>query len=395
MDRFTKRLKRHLIGPVQEFFVVTAPGLETLCRDEIISLPISSKEVQITDGGVSFHGRLTDCFLANLHLRTATRILMRVGRFRAADFGALEKKAGDIPWELYLPPETTFKLNVTSHKSRLYHSDAIVRRMAAVIDRQMARFHPHDAGIRDRRNGQQIFVRAVKDRFTVSVDSSGEALYKRGIKRHGGPAPVRETLAAALLIRMGYAGDRVLLDPMCGTGTFSLEAALMALNIPPGWHRDFAFGKWPAFRPKTWAYIRGQAQKRIIAGPGAPIKAFDLEQSACDRLGDCIRQRGLDQSIGVSEGDFFHIDPGQITDRPGYVILNPPYGRRLGKPGETGDLQAAVLAKLRRDYPGWRLGMLLPVGRPGKTIPLELEGLTVLHGGLRVKLLTGMVPGGR
>ena len=121
---------------------------------------------------------------------------------------------------------------------------------------------------------QRLFIRGVDDRFSVSIDSSGDLLYKRGIKTLAGTAPVRETLAAAILMLAGYSGNEALVNPMCGSGTFAVEGALMARNIPPGWNRSFAFMGWPGFRPAQWRHIRNAAEKRFVSGPLAP----------CDRI---------------------------------------------------------------------------------------------------------------
>ena len=256
-----KRIRRHVIGKSHRFFAVTAPGLEPLCLGELESLGLTGAAVE---GGVEFSGRLQAAYLANLCLRTANRILLRVHEFRATSFRALAQEAASFPWELFIAPGAPLRIHVTTHHCRLHHSDAIAERVQNAIAERLSAFSVAEA-----RMPLQIFIRGVDDRFTASLDSSGENLYRRGIKTHAGKAPLRETLAAAALMLAGYSGEGFLLDPMCGAGTFALEAALMAKHLPPGGHRDFAFMAWPGFRPQQLGLSEAQ-RRRTGHSPGDP-----------------------------------------------------------------------------------------------------------------------------
>ena len=379
-----KRIKRHLIGKSHDFFAVTAPGFEELCLAELASLGLNGRAVA---GGVEFAGRLPDGWLANLHLRTASRILMRAHAFQAAHFSELERQIGAFAWELFLKPGTLQKINVTTHRCRLHHTDAIAERVRDGIERRLQPFG--NAG--PAAGGQQVFVRGTRDRFTVSIDSSGENLYLRGLKTHSGRAPLRETIAAAALMRGGFTGAETLLDPMCGTGTFSLEAALIAKNIPPGWFRDFAFMGWPGFRPRRWDHLRRKASEGFTALSSPRIFAFDIDPEACSALEASLRTHGLSDAAAVACRDFFTLNPQDVGDRPGVVVINPPYGRRLGTASESRELTRAIIARIRDHYPGWAFILVTPVGRDLLFAGIPVEVHPFFHGGLSVNVVVGRV----
>ncbi|MCU0563340.1 MAG: hypothetical protein MUE48_05275 [Desulfobacterales bacterium] len=382
-----KRLKRQVIGRRHAFFAVTAPGLEDLALAEIAALGLEGRPVT---GGVEFAGRLHDAYLANLQLRTAGRILMRIAAFTTTRFSELEKEAAAIPWELYLKPGTLGRVRVAVHHCRLHHTDGIAERVAAGVARRLSATPAAGAGSAAT---QQLFVRGADDRFTLSLDSSGERLHLRGVKTHAGRAPLRETIAAAALMRAGYGGDEPLVDPMCGTGTFALEAALMARRIPPGWFREFAFGGWPAFRPQRWAHLRRTAEEGMRLLPQPRIFASDIDPEACSALESCLPAAGLTDAVQVRQADFFALDPGELSlSAPGLVVLNPPYGRRLGTPAESRGLMGAVTARLRERFAGWRFVLVAPAAARPAGLPAGTAVHPVFHGGLNVRFYIGRLP---
>jgi len=381
-----KRLKRQVIGKSHAFFAVTAPGVEDLARAELAALGIEGRPVP---GGVEFTGRLHDAYLANLRLKTASRVLMRIAAFTTTHFSELEQQAAAIPWELYLKPGTLGRVQAAVHHCRLHHTDGIAERVRAGVDKRLA---PITVGEAAAAAIQQVFVRGVDDRFTVSLDSSGEHLHLRGVKTHPGRAPLRETLAATALMRAGYTGDEPLVDPMCGTGTFALEAALMAKRIPPGWFREFAFSGWPAFRAQRWAHLRRAAGEGVRVLPQPRIFASDTDLEACRALEECLPRHGLEDAVRVQAADFFRLDPGDLSlSRPGLVVLNPPYGRRLGTPAESRDLMGAVLARLCDRYSGWRFVLVAPAAARPAGLPAGTEVHPVFHGGLNVNFWIGRI----
>jgi len=386
-----KRIKRHVIGRARPYFAATAPGHETLCRGELTDLGLAATDACEVVGGVEFNGRLQDCYLANLHLRTANRVLMRVHQFGATGFRQFEKAAAEIPWELYLPAKTSPKILVTTKHCRLYHSEAVGERLLNSISKHST------AEASDRENQasisieQKIFVRGVDDRFTVSIDSSGDHLHKRGLKKHSGRAPLRETIAAAALLQAGYRGGEPVIDPMCGSGTFSLEAALMAKNIPPGWYRQFAFSQWPSFRPSQWEYLKREAENHFNRNQAPLIFASDKDPAACRRLEKSLVDNQLADIIQVSNQDFFDFRPRDLTDKTGLVTINPPYGRRLENRPQSERLFMDICNRLKQVYTGWKVVLISPNKQLAKKVPFKLKMHPISHGGLKPVLMVGTI----
>jgi putative N6-adenine-specific DNA methylase len=178
---------------------------------------------------------------------------------------------------------------------------------------------------------------------------------------------------------------------MCGAGTFSLEAALIAKSIAPGMNRDYAFMQWPAFRPQQWNHIKNSAARKIIKLERPVIWASDTNAAACTRLLDCISQNGLDDAIQVGQADFFSLHPDEISNQPGLIVLNPPYGRRLPAEAATEGAYQRIAAKLRQDFNGWKAALLVPDERLARKLNLSLNAFPLAHGGLKLILLTGTI----
>jgi putative N6-adenine-specific DNA methylase len=388
-----KRIKRHVIGRKRQFFAATAPGLETICREELRVLLPSGTPMAIVEGGVKFEGRLHDCYLADLNLRTANRLLMRIESFHAANFRELEKNLIAVPWELFILQDTPTHIRVTSRHSRLYHKDAVAERVQASIALRFAQNEFSGEASPEPTVTQQIFVRLSDNRFTLSIDSSGDLLHKRGIKPRAAKAPIRETLAAAALILSGYTGTEPLVDPMCGSGTFAIEAALIAQKIPPGRFRDFAFMEWPSFQPKRWQHMKQAAEKKIVQTNTPFIFASDRDDRAVCELEDSVTQHGLSGIVAVSTRDFFDLSPTELTNRPGLVTLNPPFGRRLGLRRESEALFLSVCERLKKEYKGWKFVLISLNPRLAGMIPFRSTTHLLPHGGLKVALMTGRIPG--
>lgn len=398
-DASEKRIRRQVIARPQAFYVIAPPGFERVCADELAGPGFPEDGGVVSEkGGVSFTGRVHDGYFANLHLRTANRILMRVESVRAENFRRLAKKVKDIAWELYLDPGTPIRIAVTTRHSRLFHTDAVSECIREGIE---SRFLDRSAGPAGVPPGsvepQRIFVRGLDDTFTLSLDSSGELLYKRGIKTHGGKAPIRESLASAILFMAGYRPGDLLLDPMCGTGTFSLEAAMISNHIPAGWFRDFAFMRWPCFRQPRWEYIRKQSEERIVIRKAPVISASDQDQQACRQLEQIVGAAGLLSTVSVGNRDFFDMTPPALHDGcgkklGGLVVINPPYGRRMsfGKQGDS--FFAEIGAKLAADFRSWRVALLVPDRQWARQLPFPVHFHPVFHGGLTLALFLGRVP---
>ena len=389
-----KRIKRHITGPLHSFFIATLPGFENLCKKELESLNLDISEIEIKEGGVEFTGKLYDCYLVNIYLRTANRVLMRITDFNVTNFRKLEKKFKMIPWELYLKEDSIPEITVSAKRSRLYHSDAISVRVAESInERKEATSFYRDSGSNIH---QTFFIRLIDDHLTISLDSSGDLLYKRGIKRHTGSAPIRETLAAAALLKAGYSGNELLFDPMCGTGTFSIEAAMIVRNIPPGWYRQFAFEAWPGFQQTRWSYLKKQAEKEIKLYDDLCIVACDKGQKICSTLSDTLNKYNLGNTIKVLNDDFFRFIPDDIYKitghkRPGLVIINPPYGVRMGTLKESRELFLKITDRLADSFQGWKFALFSPARSLIEKCELNGEQTMIDHGGIKLTLFTGII----
>ncbi len=388
---FFKRIKRHVIGREHTFFAATPPGFEPLCLQELLNFQPAVGNARVTPGGVEFKGRLDDCYRANLNLRLPNRILMRISAFKSSNFRQLERKVGDTPWELFLHPGSLLKVHVATKHCRLHHSAAISERFQKTIDRHLSGLNPEKKDPEIANAEQNIFVRGKDDCFTVSIDSSGELLYKRGLKKHTGKAPLRETIAAAALLLAGYEGSQPLIDPMCGAGTFSLEGALMAKRIPAGWFRDFAFAGWPSYLAKRWDYIRRQAKSGFVQPEQPMIFASDTDSDACQKIEDCVEEYSLSDAVRVYQKDFFDLTPRELTDQMGVICINPPYGRRLGQKHDSQKIFYAICDKLKSDYCGWKLVLIAPSRKLAGTVPFATEAYPIVHGGLKLTLLVGKI----
>jgi len=360
----------------EQFFAVTAPGLEGPCAEELRGLGFDM--VHLVSGGVEFAGGLRDLYRANLSLRTASRVVVRVGSMKCSDFPDLFRKASRLPWGKFLHPGTPVSVRAASHRSRLGHTGRISRTISEAIDKALGRSALSTGGV-----AQQVLARLEDDRCLLSIDSSGELLHRRGYRVDTAHAPLRETLAAGLLQILGWTGDRALFDPLCGSGTLVIEGALLAGNRLPGMHRDFAFMHWPGYRPGLWEALRLEAQK------GERVPPFPL--IGCDRdllAVESARHNG--GRAGVS--DFVAWCRRDLRDQPdcpgpGLLLCNPPYGERLGRGEDLRPLYRQLGEICRDSFSGWQVGILCPDERLAKVTGLPLERRSdLVNGGIPVTL---------
>jgi len=386
-DAFAKRVRRHVGGRARDYYAIVSPGFEGCTRQELIALGIDESDIRISTGGVTFRGRFVDCQRANLHLRTATRILMRIDSFTATNPRQLEKRCASIPWDLYLIEGTRPEIKVRSQRSRLYHSDVV----AEAVRKAIAGCLPGSSQSPSTDFPQTVFVRLSDDRVTLSLDSSGAPLYKRGLKQGAARAPLRESLAAAMLMWAGYDSRRPLMDPMCGSGTVSLEAAMMAKGMAPGGLRNFAFMGWPAFGERQWLFLKREAESDIKVVNRPPIHASDLDAAACKMLSGIISDSGLSDALTVTVKDFFDCEGDQVEDGPGLVAINPPYGVRIGSAHQAADLFQRICRHLDAAFTGWDVALIAPERSFLQAVPFAFRQVPMRHGGLRLTLLSGTV----
>lgn len=383
---FEKQVKRRITARNFEFFAVCPPGLKGVCKNELRRLGLSEESLDQTKGGIGFFAPPSVCMELNLKLGSASRILMRIDGFKADTFRHLEQKMAGIDWHLYLPINVEPAFKVTCSKSALYHSDAVAQRCERIIRQHMS--NAEGKTCPSKKHRQTIYIRAVQDRFTISLDSSGDPLYKRGIKKTTTPAPLRETIAFAMLKWTDFSADDILVDPMCGSGTFSLEAAMIKTGMPPGYTRSFAFQDWPGFSRKTFAWLKSQAKSNFIPYFRPEIFASDIGDNAVQALKHNASPL-FENLCAVYRSDFFSLAPP--SDKKGVIVLNPPYGKRLGENNQTSAFYRELSTKLKKDFKGWRAGIIFPSVSLFKASGLSLIPHPVFHGGLDVVAGTGII----
>lgn len=362
-----------------DIFLVAPPGLEQALRAEALTCGFSAPKA--LPGGVAFKGRWQEIWRANLVLRGATRVLVRVAEFPVTHLSQLDKKAHQINWAALLPKGLSVRVDTTCRKSKIYHDRAASERIEkALVHEVGARVSP-DADI-------SVKVRIEKNLCTISLDTSGDSLHKRGHKTATGKAPMRETLAALFLREMGFDGSQPVLDPMCGSGTFVIEAAEWAAGQMPGRDRRFAFEKLASFDPETFKEIKERGRQVIKDFKVSSPRFFGSDRNA----GAVENSQKNAETAGVTAlTQFTHaaISDLQRPDcAPGIVIVNPPYGERIGDKKQLFALHGRFGQVMAERFTGWRVGIITSDAGLAKAtkLPLQPPGPPVDHGGLRVKL---------
>ena len=350
--------------PHFEIFASTAPGLESIVAGELKALGIRGKQ---EIGGVAFPGNLERIYASNLWLRTASRVTVRLGRFHASTFFELERRAKKLPWETFLPASARVRVRVTCRKSKLYHSDAVAERVLKAIASATSRAvdvvdsQPDDEAAESEAvdSPSQLFVvRIVHDECEISADSSGELLHRRGYRQEVGKAPLRETIAAAMILASGWKSQFALLDPMCGSGTIPIEAAMLARTIAPGLNRRFQFMDWPGFDSGKWKEMLEKARGAVTNFAGEIVGA-DRDEGAIGAAMRNAERAGVGENVRFSTRSVSEsmADTQNLKNEGGWILTNPPYGLRVGAAGDLRNLYATLGSRVRA-ADGWRLGIL-------------------------------------
>jgi len=356
-------------------FAVVAPGLEGVCAEELVGLEMNG--IRVVAGGVEFTGTLRDLYRANLWLRSASRILVRLGEVKCRDFPALFRKSLRLPWGRFVRPATRLRVRASSKSSRLQHTGRIAATVAAAADRALGRKEQPGDG-----QEQLVLARFENDTCLLSVDSSGELLHRRGYRLQGGHAPLRETLAAGILLRLGWDGSRPLVDPMCGSGTFAIEGALLACNRPPGRHRSFSFMDWPRYRPGLWQALLIEAERTARPLP-VTVCGFDHSEDAV------ALARANAGRAGLNGLEFQVLELSRLPTFAGrgLVFCNPPYGERLESGRDLRPLFGEIGRVFREAFPGWRAALLSPDESLVQAADLPWQEVCTLdNGGIKVGL---------
>lgn len=365
-------------------------GLEALVAAELRTLGVEPADAGGEPGGVAFIAAPDALYRANLHLRTATRVLVRLGDFRARALGELERRAKELPWESFIPPGHAVKLRVTCKKSRLYHSGAVAARVANAIAARSAAEAAVATGDDDEsEDAQLVVVRLHHDECTMSIDSSGALLHRRGYRLATAKAPLRETLAAAILLASEWDTRAPLLDPMCGAGTIAIEGALLARGMAPGLGRGFAFMQWPGFDNALWERLLAEARALILPRAAAPIQASDRDAGAVEVAMANAERAGVAGDIEITRRALSAIEP---PVGPGWLVTNPPYGARVGEHDRLRNLYSQLGNVARARCPGWTIALLSADARLESRLGIRLAtALKTRNGGIAVRAAMGVI----
>ncbi len=347
-------------------------GLESVVVRELRGLGYDPKPT--TPGRVVFEGELGAIARANIWLRSADRVLVRVAAFKARDFGELFDGTHSAPWERWLGADAAFPVKGRSVRSVLSSAPACQKIVKKAIVERLRLGHgvqelPETGAM------HAVEVAIDHDEVTVSIDTSGVSLHKRGYRTLAGEAPLSETLAAALVMLSGWRVDRPLLDPFCGSGTIPIEAAMIALNIAPGRTRGFAADQWPQLDRSIWDAAREEAMDAQRRDVRPDILGTDIDPQAIRLAVTHAAQAGVAECVRVERRAFAEL---RCEREDGWIVTNPPYGERLGGRDETDELYASMPEVFNR-FPTWTIGLITPRERFERLVGREADRRRKLH----------------
>ncbi len=355
-----------------DIFIVATPGLESMLLAEVIEKGFANPV--LSPGGITVQGGWPDVWRANLELRGASRVLARIGSILAFHLAQLDKRARKFPWADVLRADVPLRVQVTTKASKIYHAGAATQRIETALREGLGATISSEAAL-------VLKVRIDDNVVTFSLDTSGEPLHKRGHKEAVGKAPMRETLASLLLRQAGYTGTETVVDPMCGSGTFVIEAAEIAMGLAPGRSRHFAFESLASFDPTAFAAMKARIAPR----------ATDLRFYGSDRDAGAVRSSLANaERAGVSPlTTFENHAAGDLMPPdgpPGLVIVNPPYGGRIGNKKLLYPLYGTLGQTLLARFKGWRVGLVTSEPSLAKAtgLPWKPQGPAIAHGGMKV-----------
>ncbi|MEM8823293.1 MAG: class I SAM-dependent RNA methyltransferase [Pseudomonadota bacterium] len=356
-----------------DIFAMAPPGLEPVLAQEMHAAGFP--DATVVPGGVTIRGGWPDVWRANLLLRGAGRVTATIAGFRAMHLAQLDKRARKIDWRAVLRADVPVRVEASCRKSRIYHAGAAQQRIEGALD---AAGIPVAAGA-----PVTLRARIEDDWVLIAVDTSGEPLHRRGYKTAVGKAPLRETMAALFLRACGYLGQEPVLDPMCGSGTFVIEAAEIAAGLAPGRARAFAFEHLAGFDADAWAAMRTMPPTPL---PDLRFHGSDRDAGAFARARDNAARAGVAPITSFEKATISEIAPPDGP--PGLVIANPPYGTRIGDKKALFPLYGALGTSLRARFSGWRVGIVTSDAGLAKAtgLPFDPPGPVVPHGGLKVRL---------
>ncbi|AZB73117.1 THUMP domain-containing class I SAM-dependent RNA methyltransferase [Synechococcus elongatus] len=369
---------------MNQYFATVGRGLEAIAAQELEQLGAAAVEPQFC--GVAFQGDRALLYKVNLWARIPFRILWEIDQFPCWDATDLYEGIRDIDWSYFLTPDRSFAVSATGKTDRLNHSHFTALQVKnAIVDQQWDQFGERSP-IDTERPDLLVRVHLAQERCSLSLDSSGSSLHRRGYRPAVGLAPLKESLAAALLQISGWDPSQMLYDPLCGSGTLPLEAGLMALQVAPGLFRDrFGFESWCDFDAQLFDDLRQQAQASRRKALPAPIWGSDRELEVVDQAIANAENSGLAEQVYFSQLDLSEVVAPADS---GVVICNPPYGERLGSDSDLGAFYKQLGDVLKQQFKGWTAFVLSGNKELARAIGLKSAQRTpVYNGGLLCQLM--------
>jgi putative N6-adenine-specific DNA methylase len=361
---------------MEKFFATCPRGLEQVLAAELVAL--GAHDIKPVDGGAAFAGDLALCYTVNLESRVASRVLWQVGHARYRTEHDIFDAARAFPWVRLFDMGRTIRVNVSAIKSPVRSLDFVTLRVKDAVCDVFRAAHGKRPDVNTESPDVRIHAFLTREEATFYLDTSGEALFKRGWRIAGGDAPLRENLAAGILKLTGWVPPTPLLDPMCGSGTLLIEAAMMALDVAPGLGRSFGFEKLANFDANRWRALRDEARARRRAAAALPIYGSDKSGTILAAARENLSAAGLLEVVQLKQMDVLD---GRPPAASGIVVMNPPYGERLGGETELAAFYPKLGDALKQRYAGWTAYILSADMQLPKLIGLKASRRTPLYNG--------------
>ncbi len=379
-----RRIKRQLKNRDLSYYIPCMPKFEDVLAKELSKLENIS-DIELEHGGVSFEAPLDTIYHANLNLRTAHRVLLRLGDSLSQSYPMLYDHARKIPWELYLGFNKSFSIKTTSKESRLKHHDNIAESLAAAINKRL-----NDLGLEakeDKNAKTEIYLRLFQDRATISLNSSGEHLHKRAYRQEHAKAAIRETLAASILLKSNIENFDTVLDPMCGSASFLIEAAQIASQEAPGLRREFAFEEMPFFQESKWLRFKREAEAKIIE-PSLEIIGSDISKKNIAIARNNIKEAGFKDliSLSVEDARAYRLKKPNLL-----IVANLPYGKRIMNETEAKELSESFAQNLKNNFKGSYFSVITANEASFKEKEFKTTKTNFSNGGIKVTLIQGLL----
>lgn len=367
---------------MEQFFATCPRGLEKVLGAELETL--GAKETEVVDGGVGFSGTLALCYAANLESRVASRVLWRVGGSGYRDEEEIYRAARALPWPKLFDVGRTIRVNVSAIKAPVKSLEFVTLRVKDAACDAFREARGARPDVDTQAPDVRIHAFLTRNEATFYLDTSGEALFKRGWRTVAGEAPLRENLAAGILRLAGWAAPAPLLDPMCGSGTFLVEAAMMALDVAPGLNRSFGFERLANYDDEKWQALRKKAlTRRKPAGP-LPIHGRDKSGEALSLAHENLTQAGLKDAVQLKQMDILDGGP---PGNSGIIVMNPPYGERVAGKDDLAAFYPRLGDALKQRHAGWTAYVLSADPALPKLIGLKAtRRIPLFNGALECRL---------